>query len=301
MIKIYKRLRLKEKLNVLEDIEEDCLIDVFEPTEEELEFICNKIRINKESLKDILKREKASVGVRKGFTFVIFAFPFETNIDYVYFIFRGRYLLIFRRKDIKQISELIKEGSFITKKRVELLLKILDKIVVSFTDKVMEIGKVKSEKEKVLFKTFDNKFLEDLLEINEIFIKFSSAIIENRKVIEEISSGNYLKVFEDDKIELDELKIDLEEASKLIDLYINTLSSTLDAMVSIVSNNLSNVVKILTSLTVILMLPTLIASYYGMNVSLPIQENPYAFHIIILLSVLISLLAFKLFKKYNWI
>ena len=79
---------------------------------------------------------------------------------------------------------------------------------------------------------------------------------------------------------------------EMCSIYRNIISSTMDAFASIISNNLNIVMKILTSLTVVLAVPTLFASLWGMNVGVPFQNNPFGFWIVIGITIVASLLAF---------
>ncbi|HOU25912.1 MAG TPA: magnesium transporter CorA family protein, partial [Candidatus Cloacimonas sp.] len=94
--------------------------------------------------------------------------------------------------------------------------------------------------------------------------------------------------------------IENKQAIEMTNIYSNILSSMMDAFASIISNNLNIVMKFLTSITIILSVPTLISSIYGMNVHLPFQESEYAFAIVMGLSIIISLVLVFIFihKKY---
>ena len=81
----------------------------------------------------------------------------------------------------------------------------------------------------------------------------------------------------------------------------NILSSMMDAFASIISNNLNGVMKFLASITIILSLPAMIASFYGMNVGLPLQGHPSAFLFLVLASVLICIIAILMFLKRDWL
>lgn len=307
MIKIYKKDSSKEKIKVLEDFEENSLVDCFKVNDEELNYICSKLRIDKDDLKDVLEREKPSIGSKRNFTFVVFDVPVKKDDEFlisrIFFVVKGRFLIIFRNEELDFLKNFY-EGKFInlnTKLRVRFIFLVIDEIINSFSRYLENIVKLKDSLEKELFKTIDNEKIMKLLEIGRILLNFESSLIENNGVIKEISKGRFLKIYENDKYILDEISIDIEEALRLLDIHSNTLSNSLDAFASIVSNNLSQVVKILTALSLIVMVPTLLASYYGMNVSLPFQEDKNAFNYILLISLVISLLIFFVFKYKKWL
>jgi magnesium transporter len=106
-----------------------------------------------------------------------------------------------------------------------------------------------------------------------------------------ISRTNILKLKEEEKDFLDDLIVETSQALEMANTYTNILNSTLDAFASIISNNQNEVLKRLTTLTIFLSIPVLIASIYGMNVPLPYKDTHYAFWVPVILSVVILALA----------
>jgi magnesium transporter len=99
---------------------------------------------------------------------------------------------------------------------------------------------------------------------------------------------------------IEDVIIENKQAIEMANIHSSILSGMMDAFASVISNNLNVVMKFLTSVTIILALPTLIASIYGMNVNLPMQSHPYAFLIVMGLSLSLSILLVVIFirKKY---
>ena len=93
---------------------------------------------------------------------------------------------------------------------------------------------------------------------------------------------------------------EVKQAFNTVNIYSDILTGTMDAFASIISNNVNAIMKRMTSLSITLMIPTLIASFYGMNVDIHLEEMPYAFALIILCSVVLSTLAFIVFRKIKW-
>ena len=99
---------------------------------------------------------------------------------------------------------------------------------------------------------------------------------------------------------LEDVMIELKQAQNMVNIYSDILTGTMDAFASIISNNVNTIMKRMTSLSIVLMVPTLIASFYGMNVDIHIEELPHAFSLIVCFSVLLSALAFIVFRKIKW-
>jgi magnesium transporter len=114
-----------------------------------------------------------------------------------------------------------------------------------------------------------------------------------------LARTNFLGLTEDEKDFLDDLVIETSQALETAQTYTNILSSTLDAFASIISNNQNEVLKRLSTLTILLSIPVLIASIYGMNVSLPFQHSPMAFWLPVSISLLILAFALYNFVRHN--
>jgi len=114
-----------------------------------------------------------------------------------------------------------------------------------------------------------------------------------------IEVEDYIKIRgnEDQEDFMEDILIDSSQAREMSDVYTNIINTTVDSYASIISNNLNIVLKRLTTITIILMVPTLVASFFGMNVSLPFAESAYAFPITIGLSVLLAVGAFFFFRR----
>lgn len=100
--------------------------------------------------------------------------------------------------------------------------------------------------------------------------------------------GKFIKIYEEDEDLLEDVIIENKQAIEMANIYSNILSGTMDAFASIISNNFNIVMKFLAAVTIVLALPTMVASFFGMNVSLPFENSPHGFVIVILMSVLLS-------------
>jgi len=141
-----------------------------------------------------------------------------------------------------------------------------------------------------------------LLNIEKSLVYFVTALRADELMMLKIQRTNFLNTT-DNEAESDLLQdvlIDSAQASEMAQVYTNILSGTMDAFASIISNNLNQVMKLLTSVTIVLMVPTLVASFYGMNVNLPFAKEPWAFSFTLLLSVILSTILVYVFFKKRW-
>jgi magnesium transporter len=117
--------------------------------------------------------------------------------------------------------------------------------------------------------------------------------LRNLKNLKEVLDEDMEELFED-------VEIEVKQAQETTKIHNDILNGMMDSYASVVSNNLNIIMKQLTSISIILMIPTLIASLYGMNVPNTFQNNHFGFWIIILLSILFSGAGIMLFKKRKW-
>ncbi|MCS7134998.1 MAG: magnesium transporter CorA family protein, partial [Candidatus Aenigmarchaeota archaeon] len=171
-----------------------------------------------------------------------------------------------------QIIEDIKNAKFKvnTTQRLRFVLKIFERTNRNF-EKYLEYLRKRAEviEEQVSLSLTNNEIYQ-LLQIQKTLIYFSSALVANEIVFEKINSGKIFKMYEEDKDLIEDIVLSNREIYESIKIMRDVLSNTLDAYASIVSNNLNIVMKFLTSMSIILSFPILLASLYGMNVQLPL-------------------------------
>jgi len=144
--------------------------------------------------------------------------------------------------------------------------------------------------EQDLHESISNEALMRLLNIEKSLVYFTTSLKANDILIGRLEHTRQLDIPDKDLDVLEDVSVEYRQALEMATIHSNILTGTLDTFASIISNNLNNVMKYLTSITVVLMLPTLVASIYGMNVQLPMQQFPHAFAILMGLSILISLI-----------
>jgi len=178
-----------------------------------------------------------------------------------------------------------------------MVLKVFEKITTNFQDYLKEINQRRNSLEQKLYDSNRNEELLQLMRIQKSLVYFVTALRSNELLMMKISRTNFLKLNEDEKDFLDDLVIETSQALETAHTYTNILSSTMDAYASIISNNQNEVLKRLTTLTIFLSIPVIIASIYGMNVPLPFQHSPFAFWIPVSISLLI--LAFVIYNYFS--
>ena len=141
--------------------------------------------------------------------------------------------------------------------------------------------------------------MKQLLSIEKSLVYFVNSLSSNELLKMKMKRSDYLNIRMDEDLSdiFEDIIIDNSQALEMANVYTNILNGTMEAYASIISNNLNIVIQRLTLVTIILMVPTLVASLYGMNVPLPFKNSEYAFYFIIIFSVIISLLLAWFFRR----
>ena len=150
-----------------------------------------------------------------------------------------------------------------------------------------------------LERSIRNEELQRLLKIEKSLVFFITSLRGNDNLLIKMKTLKVQRQFFDEDL-VEDVEIELRQAQDSARIYSDILSGTMDAYASVISNNLNIVMKRMTSISIILMLPTLIASLYGMNVPNSLEENPYGFLIVIVISILFSVFGFIVFKWRHW-
>jgi len=181
-----------------------------------------------------------------------------------------------------------------------MVLKIMEKITQAYLDYLKEINQRRNVMEQKLYASNRNEELLELMKIQKSLVYFVTALRSNEMLLLKLERTNFLGLNDEEKEFLNDMIVDLAQAHEMANIYTNILSSTLDAFASIISNNLNNVLKRLTSITIILSLPALVTGIYGMNVPIPYATSSHAFYIPIILSIGISIVISWYFLKKKW-
>jgi magnesium transporter len=152
-----------------------------------------------------------------------------------------------------------------------------------------------------LHKSISNELLLKLLQIEKTFVYFTTSLKADTIALARANTARQLTLSEDDRDSLEDAMVEYQQALETATVHANILNGTLDTFASLINNNLNNVMKYLTAATIMLAAPTLIASLYGMNIKLPLQNHPSAFLLVmgasVLLSVVIGTVFFVLSRK----
>lgn len=179
------------------------------------------------------------------------------------------------------------------------VLQIFEQNVYSFLDCLKKLNLRRDIIEQELYNSSRNSELRQLHRIEKSLVYFVTSLSSNELLKLKIKRSDFLdiKTFENHTDLFEDIIVDNSQALEMANVHTNILSSTTEVFASVVSNNLNEFIQRLTLITIILMVPTLVASFYGMNVNLPFMESDYAFYFIIFFSVILIVLLVWFFRR----
>ena len=311
MINFYTTDKSK-KFYELEKLEKNCWIDIVNPDKEELEDIAKETNTDLDLLTKLLDDEELPrIEEGDNATLIVVDTPYVTDSKYKHkyntdplgiIINNDGYFITVSLKKQTLLNDFKnnKVKNFDSKKRTKFVIQILLRMATVYQKELDAIDSYINKKEKNLYKSTDNKELIDLLGVEKTLVYFSTSLKANDVVLEKLAKGNILKLFEEDNDLLEDAMIENKQAIEMASIYREILGSITDAYASIISNNLNDVMKFLTSITIVLSIPTMVASFIGMNVPMgEMGRNPYSFMIILGLSFVVSILLTIYLKKKN--
>jgi len=309
MVKIYKTRG--EKLEELKEIERGCWVNIMHPTSKEVEDINQKLDIPVEFLTYPLDiDERSRIDAENGCILIILRVPVyeEENEEVQYttlplgIILKDEVIVTISNQGNEVISHFLQGQikGFFTQKRSRFVLQIFRVTALSYLNHLKVINRRTGSVESELHKSLRNEELIKLLNLEKGLVYFTTSLRGNEIMMERFQRMNILQMYEEDKDLLEDVIIENRQAIDMANIYSNILSSMMDAFASVISNNLNIVMKFLTSVTIILMLPTLVASIYGMNIKLPFQDSPHAFLITMGISFALSFAGIITFIRRKW-
>lgn len=305
MIHYYKTV--DNRIQETEDIEDNCWVSVISPTEEEVAYLIGELSLDQDFVRAALDDEESSrIETEEGQTLVIVDVPTAERQDektVLYstmpmgIILAEKWVITICLRPHQVISEMtdgmVKKVTPHLKTRF--LLALLLRIASRFLLYLKQIDKISSYTEQKLHKSMKNKELIQLLGLEKSLVFFSTSLKSNEVTLEKIMRGRIIKLYEEDEDILEDVLIEVKQAIEMCNIYASVLSGTMDAFASIISNNLNIVMKVLTSLTIVMAIPNMVSGFYGMNVSgLPL---PYFWFPVCVTVVLIAIVGIILLKK----
>jgi magnesium transporter len=292
----------------IEEAYEGCWIALTAPTAAELLETAGHYHIDLDHLRAPLDEEERSrIEVEDDYTMIIVDIPItEERKEKEYYVTIPCGIIITKDNifticlEDTPILEGFMDGrvrNFWTYRKTRFFLQILNRNAAMYLQYLRMIDKKSDEVEKKLHISTKNQELIDLLELEKSLVYFTTSLRSNEVVLERMLKIEAIRKYPEDEELLGDVIIENKQAIEMADIYSNILSGTMDAYASVISNNLNIVMKVLAVITIIMSIPTMIASFWGMNVPVPLADNPHGFAILLGLSAVLTIGGYLLLSK----
>lgn len=311
MMEILKSV--ESELRRLNEFESGVWVNLVNPSEGEIQRVCEGLKLDPDYVKAALDEEERSrIEMDEGQTLILVDIPLTepgensevyTTIPLGIIIAAESITTVCLREN-PILEDFIENRvkTFYTFKKTRFILQVLYKNAAKYLQYLKRIDKESSRIESRLHKSTKNKELIQLLELEKSLVYFSTSLKANEIVLEKMLRTESVKNYPEDTELLEDVIIENKQAIEMAKIYSDILSGTMDAFASVISNNLNIVMKFLASVTIVMAIPTMIASFFGMNVRIPFEDNPHAFTLIVggvvILCVISALSMAK--KKMFW-
>ena len=287
----------------IDRLEKGCWIDVVAPSEEELQEIAAATKIQMDFLTAPLdEEEKSRIEIEDDQILVLVDIPFlRSNKDYdtlpLGIIITENFITTVCLEPNAVTAEFGAHNTkiFSTFKKTRFLFQILFKSATLYLKYIRIIIRRTDELEKHLRQSMQNSELFNLLDLQKSLTYFSTSLRSNYIVMEKLlrlrsatQSRHLIKLYEEDEDLLEDVIIEYKQAVEMVEMYSHILNSMMEVFASIISNNLNLVMKFLATMTIVLAIPTLVSSMWGMNVPVPFANNPWGFAIVLTVALGVS-------------
>ena len=314
MIKLYNTNLETNKLESVDTYTRGTWIHMVDPSEEEIKEVCQNVNIKEDFIRYALdNEEKARIDVEDEDDTILFIIDIPVTEKsqsggYMYatmpigmIVVRDDFFITVTLRECSLIKkfETGKVKSFCTYKKSRFILQMMYNNSSDYLEYLKKINKETEIAENVLKNSMKNRELLKLLSLEKSLVYITTSLRSNEAVMERTLKIKNIKLYDEDEDILEDAIIENKQAIEMSKIYSDILSGTMDAYASIISNNMNGVMKTLTSITIILAVPTMISSFWGMNVNLPLQNNPLGFIVMISISIILTLFVSWWLRRRN--
>ena len=267
----------------LDGIQDGCWVTLTYPSEDELTTVAATLNVDPAFLRAALDEEETSrIDTEEGQTLIIIDLPAVEKDDAVVYstlplgiIVTDKHIITVCLKEssiLKDMQDGLVRGAE-TQKRTSFILHMLLQVAKRYLQYLKQIDKIYNYMERQLYKSQRNKELIQLLDLEKSLVYFNTSLKANEVTLEKILRGRIVTLYEEDHDLLEDVLIEVRQAIEMANIYSSIISGMMDAFASVISNNLNVIMKVLTSITILLTIPNIVFGFYGMNVAgLPLDQ-----------------------------
>ncbi len=314
VIAIYKKTLKNTTLKKLKQLERGVWVNVVDPTLEEIDRLGAEMGIEGDLITDVLDEYEAPRIEIAGKTIYLFArTPIRTvglndvvqiNTVPLLFVLANDFLATISKKEIPFLNEFFDGdtdgGEFYTTQKIKLFLQMFANINADYNLFLNAINREIRFNQARIEKIADRDIVATV-EQERVLNDFITALVPMNNTLNNILSGKQMKLYDNDKHLTEDLLLSNMQIIDVCKTNIRTIVNIREAYSAILTNSLNQTIKFLTAITIIFTIPTMIASFYGMNVALPLQQDPFAFNWILIGTIFVSTTLFVVFIYRKWL
>ena len=318
MIEIYKTNDSLRKIEKVDIIEKGVWINLYSPSDVEINHVIEATSVDRSFIENSLDTEERShIDIEDEQILISINVPVKersakstkvrryTTIPLGMIIVKDDYIITVSSEKLDVLNNITSEkiilGEFATYKKSRIIFQVLYKVAEEYIMFLDIINRDIEKFEDKLEKTMQNQELVKLIHFQKSMVYFDAALKSNQSVMERLKRGKIIKLYEEDEDILEDAAIENRQAMEMVTTYSEILNGMIEVFGTMVSNNLNLVMKFLTSITILISIPTLIASILGMNVVFPFATGIVGFWIVIAICILATILTWVYLKKKDLI
>lgn len=298
MVKYYFKSLRSQQVQELDDYKPGCWVYVEAPNEDEVSGLVKKFGLTEGHLQDALDEDEMPRLEKEGeqsYIYVRFAYRnFDGDVETapLLFVFSGDIMITVSQVRLPALDSFMNgKISFATTQRAKLILLILQQIVDRYDSYISKTSKqIKLIRSRLRGHEISNQDFIDFVMIEDELNEFLSSLMPTNATLRRLLLGRYVPLFAEDQDIVEDLLLNNEQSIEACNSNMQSITHIREAYTSISSNNLNRTIKILTIFTVLIMLPSMFYSMYGMNIPLPFQHEPWAFAGLLAVTALINVL-----------
>ncbi len=304
MMTIYYRNLRDKTLQTLETVRVGCWIHVEEPTTDELKKLKEQFNLDESLLIDAIDPyEVPRMEVEDDVNYIFSRYPStkekQITTSPILFIY-GKECFITIAKDKFPILEGFLKSTFFTTQKTKLFLQLIAIINSSYNSHLHTISR-EIQRSAYEIEKISNKDIAQFVRYERVLSDFHLALIRTNTVLNNLLSHNYIRLYEEDRDLMEDLLLNNDQLIQISKENLKSIVNIRDAYSTIITNNTNRVIRFFTSVTVILTIPMIVASIYGMNVALPFSSSPHVFMGIMTFIGLVSVGLVVMFLYNDWL
>lgn len=309
MLAIYKTD--ESILHKLSDYEDGVWIQMVNPSSKEINQVSEYFELEVNDVAAALDEEESSrISLEDGYTLILVDIP-TTEVRHekkmyttipLGIILKQNTIITICREDTPILQYFINNRvrEFSTKKKMRFIYQILFRSATLYQNNLYTIDRKRTEIEERVEGDTQNVDLIELHELESTLVYFATSLRANNIVLERLKRYKRLEQYSEDMELLEDVAVEYQQAIEMTNIYRDIIDGTRELLSTVIDNRLNNVMKYLTSITLVMAIPTIISGIYGMNVSgkwMPLSNTPYGFGIICIIILVICLIVVIILRK----